>query len=158
MDEGFEAGSDFSSYRSPLSTRYASTEMKYNFSDKKKFSTWRKLWVYLAKGEQVIIGLRNTLGFFSVFWRRKLRKSERGRTIAEWSRLPLLRGSSCSIRRLVSWSYGSSRLGWWLLGWCVLKLRMIGKVWSKKIWNFVWFFFTYQGYRNWGFDFGYYDC
>ncbi|KAJ9588528.1 hypothetical protein L9F63_018110, partial [Diploptera punctata] len=27
-------------------------EMQYNFSDMKKFSTWRKLWVYLAKAEK----------------------------------------------------------------------------------------------------------
>ncbi|CAH2266078.1 jg17604 [Pararge aegeria aegeria] len=40
-------------YRSPLSTRYASKEMQYNFSDQKKFSTWRKMWVYLAKAEKV---------------------------------------------------------------------------------------------------------
>ncbi|XP_014481773.1 PREDICTED: adenylosuccinate lyase [Dinoponera quadriceps] len=38
-------------YRSPLSTRYASKEMRYNFSDQNKFSTWRKLWIYLAKAE-----------------------------------------------------------------------------------------------------------
>jgi adenylosuccinate lyase len=41
-------------YRSPFSMRYASKEMQYNFSDKKKFITWRKLWLYLAKAEQVI--------------------------------------------------------------------------------------------------------
>ena len=39
-------------YQSPLSTRYASEEMNYNFSDMKKFSTWRRLWVYLAKSQQ----------------------------------------------------------------------------------------------------------
>ncbi|CAB0002985.1 unnamed protein product [Nesidiocoris tenuis] len=42
-----------SSYRSPFSTRYSSKEMQYNFSDTNKFLTWRKLWVYLAKAEQV---------------------------------------------------------------------------------------------------------
>ncbi|OWR53249.1 hypothetical protein KGM_210803A, partial [Danaus plexippus plexippus] len=26
--------------------------MQYNFSDQKKFSTWRKLWIYLAKAEK----------------------------------------------------------------------------------------------------------
>lgn len=41
-------------YRSPLSTRYASRDMLYNFSDLKKFSTWRKLWYILAKCEKVI--------------------------------------------------------------------------------------------------------
>jgi adenylosuccinate lyase len=38
-------------YRSVLATRYASPEMLYNFSDLKKFSTWRKLWYILAKAE-----------------------------------------------------------------------------------------------------------
>ena len=42
-----------SSYRSPLSARYASPEMSFNFSELKKFSTWRQLWVYLAKAEKV---------------------------------------------------------------------------------------------------------
>ncbi|XP_012058458.1 PREDICTED: adenylosuccinate lyase [Atta cephalotes] len=42
---------DYCDYRSPLSTRYASKEMRYNFSDQNKFSTWRKLWIYLAKAE-----------------------------------------------------------------------------------------------------------
>ena len=46
-------------YRSPLSTRYASEEMLYNWSDLKKFSTWRKLWVILAKNEKV---------FYSVYF------------------------------------------------------------------------------------------
>ena len=44
-----------SSYRSPLSARYASPEMSFNFSELKKFSTWRQLWVYLAKAEKVSI-------------------------------------------------------------------------------------------------------
>lgn len=39
-------------YQSPLSMRYASDEMNYNFSDMKKFSTWRRLWIILAKGEK----------------------------------------------------------------------------------------------------------
>uniref|UniRef100_A0A3B4GNZ0 Adenylosuccinate lyase n=1 Tax=Pundamilia nyererei TaxID=303518 RepID=A0A3B4GNZ0_9CICH len=39
-------------YRSPLVSRYASKEMSYNFSDKKKFTTWRKLWIFLAKAEK----------------------------------------------------------------------------------------------------------
>lgn len=43
----------YSSYSSPLTSRYASSEMKYNFSPRKKFSTWRKLWLYLAMGEKV---------------------------------------------------------------------------------------------------------
>ncbi|MGI6169573.1 MAG: adenylosuccinate lyase [Christensenellales bacterium] len=40
------------SYTNPLSTRYASKEMLYLFSDDKKFSTWRRLWVALAKAER----------------------------------------------------------------------------------------------------------
>ena len=38
-------------YESPLSSRYASDEMQYIFSPDKKFSTWRKLWVALARAE-----------------------------------------------------------------------------------------------------------
>jgi adenylosuccinate lyase len=39
-------------YENPLITRYASKEMSRLFSSQKKFSTWRKLWVALAEGEQ----------------------------------------------------------------------------------------------------------
>ena len=38
-------------YGSPLSSRYASKEMLYLFSPDKKFTTWHKLWVALARGE-----------------------------------------------------------------------------------------------------------
>lgn len=48
-----EGADEFSKYRSPLVSRYASKEMAYNFSDRKKFTTWRKLWIYLAKAEKV---------------------------------------------------------------------------------------------------------
>ncbi|KAK2572008.1 Adenylosuccinate lyase [Acropora cervicornis] len=41
-------------YRSPLTSRYASPEMAFNFSDDKKFSTWRKLWLFLAKSEKML--------------------------------------------------------------------------------------------------------
>lgn len=36
-------------YQNPLESRYCSDEMLYNFSPKKKFTTWRKLWVALAE-------------------------------------------------------------------------------------------------------------
>ena len=39
-------------YENPLITRYASGEMAENFSDKKKFTTWRKLWIILAEAEK----------------------------------------------------------------------------------------------------------
>lgn len=48
-----EGTDEFMKYRSPLVSRYASKEMAYNFSDRKKFTTWRKLWIYLAKAEKV---------------------------------------------------------------------------------------------------------
>lgn len=51
--ENIDYNSPYANYRSPLSTRYASKEMQYNFSDQKKFSTWRKLWINLAKAEKV---------------------------------------------------------------------------------------------------------
>ncbi len=38
-------------YESPFSTRYASDEMQYLFSADKKFKTWRRLWVALARAE-----------------------------------------------------------------------------------------------------------
>nr|XP_018903055.1 PREDICTED: adenylosuccinate lyase [Bemisia tabaci] len=43
---------EYKGYRSALSTRYASKEMQFNFSDFKKFTTWRRLWVYLAEAEK----------------------------------------------------------------------------------------------------------
>lgn len=39
-------------YVSPLSTRYASDEMQYIFSEDFKFKTWRRLWIALAKAEK----------------------------------------------------------------------------------------------------------
>ncbi|CAD7085138.1 unnamed protein product [Hermetia illucens] len=44
----------YSSYKSPLSSRYASKEMQFLFSDQFKFSTWRRLWIILAQAEKEI--------------------------------------------------------------------------------------------------------
>jgi adenylosuccinate lyase len=43
-----------SNYVSPFSERYSSKEMQYIFSEEKKFRTWRKLWISLAKSEQAL--------------------------------------------------------------------------------------------------------
>ena len=40
------------SYISPFSTRYASKEMQFVFSEDNKFRTWRRLWIALARAEQ----------------------------------------------------------------------------------------------------------
>ena len=42
--------SDHSAYISPFSTRYASKEMQFIFSEDNKFRTWRRLWIALATG------------------------------------------------------------------------------------------------------------
>jgi adenylosuccinate lyase len=52
---------DTSNYRSPLSARYASAEMQLIWSDQRKFSTWRRLWLALAESEQEL-GLDITSG------------------------------------------------------------------------------------------------
>lgn len=39
-------------YESPLNSRYSGKEMKYIFSEQKKFSTWRRLWIALAESEK----------------------------------------------------------------------------------------------------------
>ena len=41
-------------YVNPLCVRYASREMQYIFSDDNKFSTWRKLWIALARAEKTL--------------------------------------------------------------------------------------------------------
>lgn len=43
---------DNCTYQSPLSGRYASREMSYNWSPQRKYSLWRKLWLELAKAEK----------------------------------------------------------------------------------------------------------
>ncbi|KAJ2869059.1 adenylosuccinase ade13 [Coemansia erecta] len=39
-------------YQSPLTSRYASPEMAANFSNNKRFGTWRRLWYNLAAAEK----------------------------------------------------------------------------------------------------------
>ena len=39
-------------YQSPLCTRYSSREMQKVFSNDKKFTTWRSLWIALAESEK----------------------------------------------------------------------------------------------------------
>ena len=82
------------SYQSPLNSRYASPEMKYNFSEKKKFSEWRKLWVILARAQ------------------RELGVQHDGRDITEeQGRYPTLSSSSFIIlSRLVSFMAFTSLL------------------------------------------------
>jgi adenylosuccinate lyase len=41
-----------STYRSPLGERYASPEMQEIWSDRRKFTTWRRLWLALAEAER----------------------------------------------------------------------------------------------------------
>ena len=41
-------------YQNPLCARYAGTEMQQIFSDDRKFSTWRRLWLALAESEQAL--------------------------------------------------------------------------------------------------------
>ncbi len=47
-------------YREPLVSRYTSTEMQRIFSEKTKFSTWRKCWVALAEA-QYELGLKDII-------------------------------------------------------------------------------------------------
>ncbi len=44
--------SEFDRYQNPLVVRYASQAMSKLWSDQRKFSTWRRLWLALAEAEQ----------------------------------------------------------------------------------------------------------
>ena len=41
----------YEKYESPLSSRHASEEMLYLFSQKKRIQVWRRLWTALARAE-----------------------------------------------------------------------------------------------------------
>jgi adenylosuccinate lyase len=43
---------DHDHYQSPLGTRYAGEAMRANFSERKKFVTWRRLWLALAESQK----------------------------------------------------------------------------------------------------------
>jgi len=43
-----------STYASPLATRYAGREMRELFSEQRKFSTWRRLWLALAESQKAL--------------------------------------------------------------------------------------------------------
>ena len=49
------------SYESPFCTRYASKQMQYLFSADKRYQTWRRLWVELARAQSEL-GLPVTPG------------------------------------------------------------------------------------------------
>ena len=52
----FNVPTEYLTYRSPLSQRYqyAVETMSFNFSDYKKYYTWRQLWTFLAKAQKVM--------------------------------------------------------------------------------------------------------
>lgn len=43
---------DYINYQTALSKRYASPEMREIFGDRKKFTTWRQLWIILAEAQK----------------------------------------------------------------------------------------------------------
>ena len=52
LDSNLAIMEAYSTYQTPLSSRYAPKEMAHLFSPAKRFSTWRKLWLYLATAEK----------------------------------------------------------------------------------------------------------
>ena len=50
---------DYNTYQNPLTGRYASKEMSFNWSPQNKHSTWRRLWLALAE-EEKLLGLAIT--------------------------------------------------------------------------------------------------
>lgn len=42
----------YDTYQNPLNSRYCSMEMKYIFSPRNRFGTWRQLWIFLAESER----------------------------------------------------------------------------------------------------------
>ncbi len=45
-------GYDPDTWQSPLATRYASEAMRASFSDRRRFTTWRRLWIALAESQK----------------------------------------------------------------------------------------------------------
>ena len=48
-------------YESPLCERYASARMQYIFSPDFKFTSWRKMWLYLAEAEKELSNIEDQL-------------------------------------------------------------------------------------------------
>ncbi|UYV64258.1 ADSL [Cordylochernes scorpioides] len=50
----FKVDRHFLHYHSPFTACYSSQEMSHNFSQYNRIVTWRKLWLYLAKAQQML--------------------------------------------------------------------------------------------------------
>ena len=61
-------------YQSPLETRNASAAMRAAWSARRKFGTWRRIWVALAESQQAV-GLPVTAAQV-----KKAREANKGRT------------------------------------------------------------------------------
>ncbi|KAL9062134.1 MAG: hypothetical protein Q9157_009199, partial [Trypethelium eluteriae] len=46
--------SSYDVYETPLTSRYPSEDVKKLFSPRRRFSTWRQLWIWLAEAEKVL--------------------------------------------------------------------------------------------------------